>query len=83
MPRPTSVRPSTSYVYSDIARRQHEASLTPPQMQTSEEIKKQLRESLGLPPKPEVRPQLVVEGHVCDVPLWSFSKRRSLDLLYL
>jgi hypothetical protein len=48
-------------------------------MQTSEEIKKQLRESLGLPPKPEVRPQLVVEGHVCDVPLWSFSKRRSLE----
>jgi hypothetical protein len=49
----------------------------------SADIKKQLRESLGLPPKPEVKPQVAVEGHVCDVPLWSFSKRRSLERILL
>jgi hypothetical protein len=57
----------------------HEAALTPPQIHTSAETKKQVRESLRLPPKPEVKPTLLVEGHVCDVPLWSFSKQRSRE----
>jgi hypothetical protein len=48
-------------------------------MQTSADIKKQLQESLGLPPKPEIKPTITVEGHVCDIPLWSFSKRRSSE----
>jgi hypothetical protein len=46
-------------------------------MQTSEDIKQQVRESLGLPPKLEVKPALPVEGHVCEFPLWAFSKRQS------
>jgi len=45
----------------------------------SEDINKQIRASLGMPPKPEVQPTVPVEGHVCDVPLWSFSKRRSSE----
>ena len=69
MPRSSSVRPSTAYVYSDTINGQRGASLTPPQRHTSEDIKKQVRESLGIPPKPEVKPQVAVEGHVCDVPL--------------
>ena len=40
-------------------------------------IREQIRESLGLPAKPEVHPTVPVEGHVCEFPLWSFSKRRS------
>ena len=46
-------------------------------MPRSQEINKQVRESLGLPAKPEGHPTVPVEGHVCDIPLWSFSKRRS------
>jgi len=53
--------------------------LTLPQRQTSEDINKQIRASLGMPPKPEVQPTVPVEGHVCDIPLWSFSKRRSSE----
>jgi hypothetical protein len=77
MPRPSSVRPSTSSVHADTVNGQCNASLTLPQMQTSEEIKKQLRESLGLPPKLETPPTVPVEGHVCDFPIWSYSKKRS------
>jgi len=29
-----------------------------------------------MPPKPEVHPTVPVEGHVCDFPIWSYSKRR-------
>src|SRR2546421_2382393 len=79
MPCPPSVRKSASRVYTHTVKRQRETSLTLPQRQTSEDINKQTRESLGLPPKPEVTLQVAVEGHVCDVPLWSFSKRRSLE----
>ena len=75
MPRLSSVRPSTSYVYSDTVNGQCDTSLTPPQMHTSEEIKKQIRESLGLPPKPETFPTVPVEGHVCDFPIWSYSNQ--------
>ena len=46
-------------------------------MPGSQEIKKQIRESLGLPHKPESHPTVPIEGHVCDFPLWSYSKRRS------
>ena len=46
-------------------------------LQTSEEIRKQIRESLGLPPKSEAMTVLVHEGHCCEFPLWSFSKMRS------
>ena len=42
-----------------------------------EEVNRQIRESLGLPPKPEIKPALPVEGHVCEFPLWAFSKKRS------
>jgi len=46
-------------------------------MRTSEEINKQIRESLRLPAKPEAQPTVPIEGHVCEFPLWAFSKRRS------
>jgi len=49
------------------------------QVRQSEAINKQIRASLGMPPKPEVHPTVPVEGHVCDIPLWSFSKRRSSE----
>jgi len=44
---------------------------------THEKVNRQIRESLGLPPKPETQPTVPVEGHVCDFPLWSYSRRRS------
>ena len=46
-------------------------------MPSSQEINKLVRESLGLPAKQESQPTVPVEGHVCDFPLWSYSKRRS------
>ena len=39
-------------------------------MARSQDINKQIRESLGLPAKPEVHPTVPVEGHVCDIPLY-------------
>jgi hypothetical protein len=42
-----------------------------------DEIHRQVRDSLGLPPVPEAKPTLPVEGHVCEFPLWSFSKKLS------
>jgi hypothetical protein len=41
------------------------------------EIQRQIRASLGLPPVPEAKPTMPVEGHVCEFPLWAFSKQRS------
>jgi len=44
---------------------------------TRDEVQKVIRESLGLPVKPEPQPTVVEEGHVCDFPVWSYSKCRS------
>ncbi len=41
------------------------------------EVQRQIRDSLGLPPLPEATPIMPVEGHVCEFPLWAFSKQRS------
>ena len=41
------------------------------------EVQRQIRESLGLPSLPEAKPTMPVEGHVCEFPLWAFSKKRS------
>lgn len=46
-------------------------------MAGSREIARQIRESLGLPPKPTVTPTVPIEGHVTDFPIWSYSKYRS------
>ena len=44
---------------------------------TPADIQRQIRESLGLPPVPEPQTTIPIEGHVCEFPLWSFSKKRS------
>ena len=44
---------------------------------TSQEVNAAVRESLGLPPKPEPQPTVPQEGHICDFPIWSYSKKRS------
>src|SRR5436309_15751180 len=44
---------------------------------TSREVKAITRQSLGLPPLVESKPTVPIEGHVCDFPVWSFSKQRS------
>src|SRR5215831_11754506 len=44
---------------------------------TGRDVQRQIRESLGLPTVPEDTPTIAVEGHVCEFPLWSFSKKRS------
>src|SRR6266446_9165202 len=41
------------------------------------EVQRQIRASLGLPPLPEAKPTIPVEGHVCEFPLWAFSKKRA------
>lgn len=46
---------------------------------TGAEVRRQIRESLGLPSTPEDKPTVPVEGHVCEFPLWSFSKQRSAE----
>lgn len=46
-------------------------------MSSSQEVNKQIRESLGLPAKPETHPTIPVEGHVCDFPIWSYSRKRA------
>jgi hypothetical protein len=46
---------------------------------TVADVQRQIRESLGLPPVPEAKPTMPVEGHVCEFPLWSFSKQRSAE----
>jgi len=45
--------------------------------ETTLAVRRQIRESLGLAPLPEAQPTVPVEGHVCDFPLWSYSKKRS------
>jgi hypothetical protein len=45
--------------------------------QQAADVQRQIRESLGLPPVQESKPTVPVEGHVCDFPLWSYSKKRS------
>jgi len=47
------------------------------QHKPSLDVQRQIRESLGLPPVQEVKPTLAMEGHVCEFPFWSFSKRRT------
>jgi hypothetical protein len=44
---------------------------------TTQEVKAAIRESLGLPAKPEHVPTVPQEGHVCDFPIWSYSKHRA------
>ena len=44
---------------------------------TSKEVDATIRDSLGLPPKPELMSTIPQEGHICDFPIWSYSKRRS------
>jgi hypothetical protein len=41
------------------------------------EVKQLIRESLGLPPKAPPAPTLPVEGHLCDFPIWSYSRKRT------
>jgi len=48
-------------------------------MTTSKEVKTAIRDSLGLPQVEESKPTVPIEGHVCDFPLWSFSKQRSSE----
>jgi hypothetical protein len=40
-------------------------------------VQRQIRESLGLPAVPSAPPTVPIEGHVCDFPIWSYSKKRS------
>jgi hypothetical protein len=42
-----------------------------------QEVNRYVRESLGLKPKPEPIPTLPVEGHICDFPIWSYSRKRA------
>ena len=45
----------------------------------SQEVDAAIRQSLGLPAKPEPVPTVPHEGHVCEFPFWSFSKQRSSE----
>ncbi len=42
---------------------------------TTQEVKAAIRESLGLPAKPEPVPTVPQEGHVCDFPIWTSSSK--------
>ena len=44
---------------------------------TSQEVNAAIRQSLGLSVKPEPVPTVPQEGHVCDFPIWSYSKHRA------
>jgi hypothetical protein len=46
-------------------------------MDSAQEVRKQIRASLGLPQVEPARAQVPVEGHVCEFPLWSYSKKRA------
>lgn len=46
-------------------------------MTSASEVKRLLHESLGLPPLPEAKPTVPVEGHICDFPIWSYSRKRA------
>ena len=51
---------------------------------SSQEARAQTRASLGLPQKPEPQPTIPIEGHVCDFPLWSYSRKRgSIKTLHI
>src|SRR5689334_5299430 len=41
------------------------------------EVRTQIRESLGLPVKQIGQVTVPVEGHICDFPLWSYSRKRA------
>ena len=42
-----------------------------------QEVKRHIRESLGLAPHPVSAPTVPMEGHLCDFPLWSYSRKRA------
>jgi hypothetical protein len=44
---------------------------------TGKEVNAVLRQSLGMPPVQESTSTVPIEGHVCEFPLWAFSKKRS------
>jgi hypothetical protein len=44
---------------------------------TSQEVNAVIRQSFGLPLKPEPQPTLPQEGHAAEFPYWSFSKKRA------
>jgi hypothetical protein len=44
---------------------------------TSQEVNTAIRQSLGMPAKPEPVSTVPQEGHVCDFPIWSYSKHRA------
>jgi hypothetical protein len=44
---------------------------------TGKEANATVRQSLGLPPKPESLPTIPQEGHAAEFPYWSFSKKRA------
>ena|SRR5215831_456757 len=46
---------------------------------TPADVRRQIRESLGLPPQEDSAPTVPIEGHVCEFPVWSFSKQRSTE----
>lgn len=46
-------------------------------MPTADEVRQQIRDSLGLPSKQEPVPTVPQEGHAAEFPYYSFSKKRS------
>ena len=44
---------------------------------SSKEINAIIRQSLGIPAKEKLPPTVPQEGHICDFPIWSYSKKRS------
>src|SRR5262245_49349228 len=58
--------------YSPVSRR--------PQPMTGQEVNAAIRDSLGLPPKPEPQPTFPQEGHVSEFPYWSFRPTVSLGV---
>ena len=50
---------------------------SPVRPETALDVRRQIRESLGIAPLPEAQPTVPQEGHVAEWPLWSFSKRQS------
>jgi hypothetical protein len=53
---------------------EHDARGVP---KTALDVRQQIRESLGVPSLPEAQPTVPSEGHVCEWPLWAFSKKQS------
>jgi hypothetical protein len=46
---------------------------TPPQ--TAAEVDRQIRESLGLPALEPPKPTVPIEAHLCEYPIWAYSKQ--------